>query len=127
MKGKPQRWLSEPEQWWRLRERVREFRKEPTLAEEKLWQALRSRRLGGAKFRQQHTIGPHVVDFYFASAKLVVEVDGAVHQKTTERDAVRETYLKSRGLQVVRLLNDDVLSEWEDVLKKLAGLLGEDR
>lgn len=57
----------------------RSLRKSSTPAEQKLWGILRRRELAGYKFRRQHPIGPYVVDFYCASGKLVVEVDGDVH------------------------------------------------
>lgn len=59
----------------------REMRRHPTQAEARLWSVLRSRQLGGWKFRRQHIIVGYVVDFYCADLRLVVEVDGTVHDE----------------------------------------------
>ncbi|HEY9766381.1 MAG TPA: DUF559 domain-containing protein, partial [Chroococcales cyanobacterium] len=68
----------------RMTERAREFRKEPTPSESLLWEALRKGRLDGRRFRQQQPIGHFIVDFYCPSEKLVVEVDGPIHEQQTE-------------------------------------------
>ena len=73
-----------------------------TDAERRLWSRLRDRRLGGHKFRRQVPIGPYVVDFACAAAKLVVEADGAQHLEETSRDAERTCYLAKLGYRVVR-------------------------
>jgi very-short-patch-repair endonuclease len=61
--------------------RAKHHRAGPTSAEEKLWAVLRSRRYRDIKFRRQHAIGPYVVDFACASARLVLEVDGPSHAR----------------------------------------------
>jgi very-short-patch-repair endonuclease len=58
---------------------ARDIRHNATQAEEGLWVALRGRRLAGLKFRRQEVIGPFIADFYCASARLIVEVDGDIH------------------------------------------------
>jgi len=70
-----------------------------------LWEALRRRQLG-ARFRRQHPLGPYVVDFYCVAHKLVVEVDGAVHDsaEAAERDAARQAWLEATfGVRFVRV------------------------
>ena len=99
-------------------ERRRTLRRDETEAERALWLLLRSRRLGGAKFRRQHSLGPYVADFYCTEAHLVVELDGAQHH-TVEGiadDAVRTRYLEARGTRVLRVTNLEVLTEREAVL-----------
>jgi type I restriction enzyme R subunit len=76
-----------------LLRRVREFRKHPTTAEAMLWECLRGRRLNGTKFRRQHPIRRYVVDFYCHEHKLIVELDGEIHEHQREYDAVREADL----------------------------------
>ena len=98
----------EPELWARLKPLAREKRAEPTEAEDRLWQALR-RRGAGSKFRRQHTIDRFSVDFYCAGARLVVEVDGPIHEFTRADDAIRQEHLKSLGLRVLRFKNEEVL------------------
>ncbi|OYW46099.1 MAG: hypothetical protein B7Z08_04465 [Sphingomonadales bacterium 32-68-7] len=91
---------------------ARKLRKEMTLPEGMLWKRLRGKQLG-LKFRSQHPIGPYVVDFYCATARLVVEVDGMAHDNAerAERDRVRDGYLIEHGYEVLRLPAADVLKD----------------
>ena len=90
------------------------MRREPTEAEDRLWQELRGRRLEGIKFRRQVPMPPYVVDFLCADAMLIVEVDGSQHGDDV-RDDVRTAFLKSRGFRVLRFWNDEVLREMNSV------------
>ena len=92
----------------RMTEVARQFRKEPTQSEEILWQALRAEKLAGRKFRRQQPIGSFVVDFFCASERLIVEVDGSIHDRQQELDRDRQTLLESLGLRFVRLSANDV-------------------
>src|SRR5512138_3976098 len=83
-------------------ERAKEFRKDMTPAEEKLWQRLRANRLEGWHFRRQQVIEPYIVDFYCHQAGLVVEVDGSSHLDQVEYDRERDVALQERGLRVMR-------------------------
>src|SRR3990172_3035191 len=87
-----------------------------TPAETELWQHLRAGRLQGIHFRRQQIIGHFIVDFYCHQARLVVEVDGEIHQKQAEYDHVRDLYLQERGLRVLRFNNLEVKHELEMVL-----------
>ena len=73
-----------------LDQRARELRRKATPAEAILWEALRAGRLDGLKFRRQHAIGRFILDFYCATHRLCVEVDGEVHEKQRERDMARD-------------------------------------
>ncbi|MDF5723437.1 MAG: endonuclease domain-containing protein [Rhizonema sp. PD37] len=101
---------------------ARQMRREPTPAEQKLWQKLRNKQLG-FKFRRQHAIDRFIVDFYCGEAELIIEVDGAVHQYTQQEDAIRQEFLESLGLQVVRFRNEDVLDSIDGVLEKIVDWL----
>jgi len=111
-KEKPHRgWAgkrAEPRIYEALRPRARELRTNQTKAEGILWSALRYRKRLGFKFRRQHVIDQFIVDFYCAEARLVIEVDGAVHEFTGERDQARQEMLEGLGLRVIRFANDDV-------------------
>ena len=96
-----------------------------TDTEHALWSELRNRRLGGHKFRSQHTIWPHVADFCCVEAKLIVEVDGGQHSEG--RDAARTAALASRGFRVIRFWNNDVLQNLDGVLQFLLEALGGER
>src|SRR4029453_19444725 len=92
--------------------RARALRRNMTLPEGMLWLELR-KRPGGFKFRRQHPIGRCVVDFYCPAVRLVIEVDGMSHEMGSEpeRDQRRETWLRSRGLHIVRFRAVDGMKE----------------
>ena len=99
--------------------RAKALRRLPTAAEQRLWEVLRSRQLGGGKFRRQAPVGPYIVDFICPSAHLVVEIDGGQHAAATEYDAKRARYLKEQGFRVIRFWNNDVLENLDGVLAEI--------
>lgn len=105
-----------PELWKKLKPLARQMRHEPTPAENVLWQRLRNRKVVNTKFRRQHAIGRFIVDFYAAAANLVIEVDGPIHDYTQKEDTIRQEWLESQGLRVIRFTNDQVLQDIEAVL-----------
>jgi len=98
-----------------------EMRRQPTPAENALWQTLRNRQLAGAKFRRQHAIGRYIVDFISTNHKLIIEVDGAVHaeQSQAEYDTGRSTCLAELGYTVLRFSNEQVQHALQSVLEKI--------
>src|SRR6266581_3873769 len=82
--------------------RARELRREMSLPEVVLWQALRQRRLAGLRLRRQHPIGPYILDFYCPSARLAVEVDGLAHDTAAavRHDERRQAWLARQGVTV---------------------------
>jgi very-short-patch-repair endonuclease len=95
---------------------ARKLRRAMTPAEKKLWSLLRNNRLG-AKFRRQVPYGRYILDFYCVKARLVIEVDGGQHYSPEGKrlDTIRDAYLRSDGLEVLRFLNDKVLTNEEGV------------
>jgi very-short-patch-repair endonuclease len=93
--------------------RARELRRQMSLPEVVLWQALRKRRLKGLRFRRQHPIGPYILDFYCESARLGIEVDGFAHDTimVARRDERRQAWLAQRGVTVLRIPARDVLRD----------------
>jgi very-short-patch-repair endonuclease len=104
----------------RLRRYARRLRREQTDAERKLWSRLRDRRLCGARFRRQHPIGPFIADFCCTEAKLVIELDGGQHALRLREDQVRTKFLESQGYAVVRFWDNDVLTNIEGILERMA-------
>lgn len=90
--------------------RARQLRREMSVPERLLWQALRSRPQG-LKFRRQHPIGPYVVDFCYLAERLVVEGDGVVHDMGSNpaRDTVRTKFLNDNRYRVLRVSAQRVL------------------
>ena len=103
------------------RDFARNLRHNQTDAENRLWYHLRAGRLGGYKFRRQYGVPPHVIDFYCASAKLAIELDGSQHRQ--EIDAGRTKHLETQGLAVVRFWDNDVLNNTAAVLESILTLL----
>ena len=99
-----------------VQQRARELRQQMTPAEKLLWSRLRSKQLNGLKFRRQHPLGPFIADFYCAAHRLVVEVDGDIHDLQAERDAARTEQFEQHGYRVIRFRNEQVLNNIEDVL-----------
>ena len=99
---------------------ARSMRGEPTRAEEVLWSALQKKQVAGLKFRRQHPVGRFVLDFYCPSHKLVVEVDGEVHDQQQERDAERTRVLQAYGYRVLRFRNEQVINDLPAVVRKIA-------
>jgi very-short-patch-repair endonuclease len=102
--------------------RARQLRREATTAESLLWELLRDRRLLGRKFRRQHPIGQFIADFFCDDARLIIEIDGAVHREPTqqERDRLREEILREHGFAILRFTNDQILDRTEQVLQEIA-------
>ena len=95
---------------------ARAQRRALSLPEILLWRILKQARRD-IRFRSQHPIGPYVADFYCAKVRLVIEIDGAAHEQSDRaaRDAVRDEWMRSRGLQVMRIAARDVLANPEAV------------
>lgn len=99
--------------------RVRSMRKEATEPERRLWSRLRDRQLDGVKFRRQVWLADHIADFYAASCKLVIEVDGDDHAVRDVQDQRRTERLEREGLQVLRFSNADVMNNMGGVLEMI--------
>jgi very-short-patch-repair endonuclease len=89
---------------------ARVLRKRSTWAEKRLWVILRDRRFSAYKFRRQHKVGEHYLDFYCAEARYNLELDGGQHGFPEHRsnDAARDAYLKSRNIQTRRFWNSQL-------------------
>src|SRR5918994_1007626 len=101
---------------------ARDLRKRQTPAEVQLWKVLRDRRLDGVKFRRQHPIGPFVADFCCPHLRLIVEVDGGIHDESVEQDEERTRLLASSGYTVLRFRNERVLYRRHEVLDEIVRL-----
>jgi very-short-patch-repair endonuclease len=95
-----------------MRQKARSLRHTMSRSETLLWQELRAFKSSAIKFRRQSPIGPYIVDFACLSAKLIVEVDGDSHETDRGRrhDANRDSYLRSRGFEIMRVDEPDVIA-----------------
>ncbi len=95
------------------------LRKNLTPAEQILWQALRNRQLNGLRFRCQHPVGRFIVDFFCPQCKLVVELDGSLHENQAEYDMARTEQLNAYGYRVVRFRNEEIFTNLDSVLEHI--------
>jgi|SRR3989344_2758605 len=107
-----------------LADRRKELRTNQTPQEEKLWWYLRGKQLG-YKFRRQHSIGGYILDFYCPEKKLIVELDGEVHdtQEAKEYDQVRDKFFTELNYKVLRFKNDEVVKDVKRVIAKIKSYL----
>ncbi len=100
---------------------VRDLRKKQTEAENVFWDLVRNKKLLGLKFRRQHQIGHYIVDFYCDSEKLIIELDGEIHNSPEQKkkDETRDKYLRSLGNKILRFNNTELFDNTESVLKKI--------
>ena len=104
-----------------LKERRKELRNNPTKYEELLWKRLVNKKLDGLKFRRQHSLNHYIVDFYCATYKLIVEVDGEIHNhpENQANDRIRDKELKDLGYHTLRFTNQQVELDIESVIKAI--------
>ena len=107
-------------------ERANQLRKNMTAAEKCLWGYLK-KGLSGHKFRRQHALGTFIVDFYCHSAKLVIELDGSIHNRVDvkENDTFRQRTIEAEGLKVLRFSNSEVMNNISEVIKAIESTLFE--
>ena len=107
-----------------LKQKAKEMRAKPTHAEDAMWQLLRMNKLG-EHFRRQHIIGDYIVDFVCLDKRLIIEIDGSYHftSEQVQDDAIREAALKRYGFTILRFTNNQVLVEYENVLKCIQNTL----
>jgi len=90
------------------------MRHKPSAIENEFWQYVRDRKLDGFKLRRQVLIGPYIADFVCTEKKVVVELDGPLHD--VDYDARRDAYMQKHGYQIMRFKNDDVGWDFASVL-----------
>ena len=107
-----------------LLERAKRMRSQPTASEAKMWFALRRSSLG-AKFRRQHIVGNVILDFYCASARLCIEIDGARHFNVYQRalDALRDEGIRAWGVRTLRFTASEVERDLSSVLARIRAAL----
>lgn len=102
-----------------LADKPKYLRENLTPAEAFLWKNLKSKKLDGKRFTRQHSIGSYIVDFYSASEKLIVELDGEVHNNpmAIEYDEKRTAFFEKMGFRVLRFENRMVFENLDSVLQ----------
>jgi very-short-patch-repair endonuclease len=101
--------------------RARELRKAMTPAEARLWSHLRNNQLENLGFRRQHPMGKYILDFYCASLKLAIELDGGQHNEPTHavRDKARDYWFAAKGIETLRIWNSEVLEDTSSAIETI--------
>jgi very-short-patch-repair endonuclease len=97
--------------------RARRLRRDMTDVERKLWRYLRRDLVESLSFRRQHPMGDYILDFYCPRVKLAIELDGSQHGEPAHasRDRVRDDWLASQGIVVLRVWNGEIMGSLEGV------------
>ena len=114
----------------KVREMARKLRRNQTPAELFFWEKVRKRQVLGRRFNRQFIIQHEdimgkkaffIVDFYCHEQKLIVELDGSIHQEEEQQryDEQRTSILEEMGFKVIRFENKEVLEAWDDVEERL--------
>ncbi len=116
---------AKPELWKKLKALARENRKNPTEAENILWEELRNKKTG-FKIRRQHAIDVFIADFICIEKKVVIEVDGEYHYDPEQKDydEQRTFVLNNLGFEVIRFFNNEVINNTNAVVEKIKHFLG---
>jgi very-short-patch-repair endonuclease len=110
------------------RELSRQLRKSQTEAELCFWERVRKRKFLGLRFIRQHPIffeyygkeRYYIADFYCHEQKLVVEIDGPIHEKQIEEDELRDFIMNNLGIRVLRFKNEEIVNDMSDVLARIS-------
>jgi very-short-patch-repair endonuclease len=107
--------------------KARNLRRTLSVPEVRLWSRLRARAPGKPVFRRQHPIGPYVLDFYRAAAKLAIEVDGISHDMANRprRDLRRDAWLAAQGVTVMHIAANDLARDFDEVANAIVEMAAE--
>ena len=101
--------------------RAAELRSNMTDAEKLVWEKLRNKKILGLTFRRQHPVNQFIADFYCHKARLVIEIDGSIHEIDAykEKDMGRDDEFSKFGLTTIRFTNREVFEELETVISRI--------
>jgi very-short-patch-repair endonuclease len=99
--------------------RRRYLRKNPTQAEQILWQSVRGKKIDGVRFHRQYGVGPYILDFFCPTTRLAIELDGSQNENEKEYDKERGLFLKDKGITVIRFWNEEITKNLAEVLEKI--------
>jgi len=105
-------------------ENAKLLRNNMTAAEKILWMHLKNN-INGFKIRRQHPIGNYITDFFCHKAKLIIEIDGSVHnnEEVKVNDEIRQKDLENLGYTIIRYTNDQIFNQIEDVLNNISEIV----
>lgn len=105
-------------------DRAKQLRNNMTDAEAIIWEYLSNNQLG-LRFRRQHPVSRYIADFYCHSKKLIIEIDGSVHNSMEQQglDKEREINLQELGLHIIRFSNNEVVGNPDEVIAKIKNFI----
>ncbi len=107
---------------FRKLELKRALRRQQTPTEKVLWEALRNRKLQGMKWRRQANIDIYIADFLCVEHRLIIEVDGGIHDGRQEQDHLRTEVIGDHDYKVIRFRNEEILQGLPEVLRRITAL-----
>jgi methionyl-tRNA formyltransferase len=132
---KPHLWISSPwgeegynlRQWYMVvpeyvKELSKSLRQVQTDSEKIVWEMLRNRKFHDLKFRRQHAIWRYIADFYCDEKKIVIELDWKVHDNQEEYDAIRDEFISSHNIHIIRVPNEDISNIYSIIYRELCCL-----
>ncbi|MFK5890687.1 MAG: vitamin B12 dependent-methionine synthase activation domain-containing protein [Flavobacteriaceae bacterium] len=117
--------MADKSAYGKLKEFALSMRDKPTESERILWNYLKNKQLKGFKFRRQHIIGKYIADFVCLKRRLIIELDGKIHQipENKESDEIRTAWLEEKGFKVIRFSNEAIIGNIENALKTILEVL----
>jgi len=108
-----------------LKEHSRDLRRNMTEAEKLIWSRIRKKQVKDYQFYRQRIIGNYIVDFYCPKAGLIVELDGGqhYHPEDLKKDTLRDDYMESLGLKILRFSNNEIFGNLDAVMEKICACL----
>jgi very-short-patch-repair endonuclease len=103
--------------------KAKELRKTQTEAERVVWSRLNKNQIHGLQFRRQHPINIFVADFYCPKVKLVIEIDGSIHNISEyhDHDIARSEILNDFGITIIRFSNEQILNNIDITIMEIEG------
>jgi len=108
-----------------LKKRRKTLRNNPTEPERVLWLQLHKKKIHGVTFYRQYGIGSYIADFYAPCLRLCIEVDGEQHysEQGKEYDDLRDNYMESLNIEIIRFKNSEVIYNIEEVVEKISTIV----
>ena len=101
--------------------RAKYLRQHMTSAEKKVWEFVKNKNVLGAKFRAQHPLGVYIADFYCHKIRLIIEIDGEIHENEEQKeyDIERNRDLNNWDIELIRFTNFQVLNDFDSVKQRI--------
>ena len=103
--------------------KAKQLRLKMTKPELILWERLKGKQLMGLRFRRQHPVNIYIADFYCHTLKLVIEIDGNIHDSQKQYDLGRTKDMEMYGLKIIRFKNSEIENNVNEVIMKIRNMI----